>query len=916
MESMNLKSFLSNRFIKKDSGLFITNTRIGDKKTITGGSYHISDDDYDSFLKVYYNDIVLKNKKEYLTEKQLETDGAILIDLDLRYDYAVDKRHHTKKHILDIVCLYLDELKTMFQFDSESQVPVYVYEKQNVNRVESKNITKDGVHIVIGIKTARKCQIILRERIMSKIKTIWGDLPITNTWDEVFDEGITKGTVGWQLYGSRKPDNEPYKLTYHFDITKDKEDGELIFKSIDINNLTLDDFYKMSARYKEHSYLFMTTNFQDEYNGNTTTVTVKNPIHRQAYKNTDSNDVLKIKNMEELESCCNYFLESLKISEYDLREAYEYTNALPSSYYETGSFSKWIRVGWALCNISDRLFIAWIKMSSKQSKFNFNDIYGLWEKWQTFECNNSNGLTKRSIMYWVREESPTLYKKVLENSIDFFIDKTLEQMSLTASDNGKTPQGCGDYDIASVLYQLYKDEYVCASVKGNIWYCYNNHKWSELDSGTTLRKSISVDLREVYQSKAMKLLTALSHMEPEDEKRKYLKKKTEIIAGIIDRLSRTKDKQNIMTEAKEHFFDDKFLEKLDQNPYLLCFKNGVIDFRTQEFRKGRSDDFISKCTNINYVKIDPAKHSKAVSEIKDFMVKLFPVPELHKYMWDHLSSTLMGTCREQTINMYVGVGQNGKSVLVNLMEKVLGEYKGDVPLSLLTSKERTKIGGLAPELVQLKGVRYAVIQEPSKGDKINEGVMKQLTGGDPIQCRAPYMTKTLTYVPQFKLVVCSNEFMEIKSNDHGTWRRIRVVDFESLFTEKPDFDDTSKPFQYLLDKDLKEKFDTWKEIFASLLINHAYKTNGNVEDCTKVLASSTSYRESQDSIAEFIGTRIMAFDTGCLSKIIVAEQFRDWYQVNHGGRAPTMKDISIQIDKKFGHCLNGLWVGAQMRPII
>jgi len=312
MESVNLKSFLSNRFIKKDSGLGITNTRIGDKKTIPGGSYHISDNDYDSFLEVYYNDIVLKNKKEYLTEKQLDTDGAILIDLDLRYDYAVDKRHHTKKHILDIVCLYLDELKTMFQFDSESHVPVYVYEKQNVNRVESKNITKDGVHIVIGIKTARKCQIILRERIMSKIKTIWDDLPITNTWDEVFDEGITKGTVGWQLYGSRKPDNEPYKLTYHFDITKDNDDGELIFKSIDINKLTLDDFYKMSARYKDHPTIFMTTAFQTEFNGNTITVPIKqNPIHRQVNRYADSNDVLKIKNMEDLETCCNYFLESL-----------------------------------------------------------------------------------------------------------------------------------------------------------------------------------------------------------------------------------------------------------------------------------------------------------------------------------------------------------------------------------------------------------------------------------------------------------------------------------------------------------------------------------------------------------------------------------------------------------------------------
>ena len=63
--------------------------------------------------------------------------------------------------------------------------------------------------------------------------------------------------------------------------------------------------------------------------------------------------------------------------------------------------------------------------------------------------------------------------------------------------------------------------------------------------------------------------------------------------------------------------------------------------------------------------------------------------------------------------MYVGIGQNGKSVLVNLMEQVLGDCKGDVPLSLLT-QQRVKIGGVSPELVELKGVRYALIQEPSK----------------------------------------------------------------------------------------------------------------------------------------------------------------------------------------------------------
>jgi phage/plasmid-associated DNA primase len=61
------------------------------------------------------------------------------------------------------------------------------------------------------------------------------------------------------------------------------------------------------------------------------------------------------------------------------------------------------------------------------------------------------------------------------------------------------------------------------------------------------------------------------------------------------------------------------------------------------------------------------------------------------------------------------------------------------------------------------------------------------------------MPQTISFIPQFKLVVCSNEFMEIKSMDHGTWRRIRVVDF-TLFTEKPASDDPDKPYQYKLDK--------------------------------------------------------------------------------------------------------------------
>ena len=123
-----------------------------------------------------------------------------------------------------------------------------------------------------------------------------------------------------------------------------------------------------------------------------------------------------------------------------------------------------------------------------------------------------------------------------------------------------------------------------------------------------------------------------------------------------------------------------------------------------------------------------------------FLGSLFPIPELYEYMWDHLASILLGTSvgLNQTFTMYTGEGRNGKSVMISLMEKVLGDYKKDVNLTLITDK-RGKIGGATPEVLSLQGVRYAVMQEPQKGDVVNEGILKQLTSGkDPIQSRGLY----------------------------------------------------------------------------------------------------------------------------------------------------------------------------------
>ena len=75
-----------------------------------------------------------------------------------------------------------------------------------------------------------------------------------------------------------------------------------------------------------------------------------------------------------------------------------------------------------------------------------------------------------------------------------------------------------------------------------------------------------------------------------------------------------------------------------------------------------------------------------------------------RYMFDHLASVLLGTLDNQTFNIYTGSGRNGKSCLVDLMSKVLGDYKGTVP-TLITQK-RASIGSTSSEIVQLMGTRY------------------------------------------------------------------------------------------------------------------------------------------------------------------------------------------------------------------
>jgi phage/plasmid-associated DNA primase len=162
--------------------------------------------------------------------------------------------------------------------------------------------------------------------------------------------------------------------------------------------------------------------------------------------------------------------------------------------------------------------------------------------------------------------------------------------------------------------------------------------------------------------------------------------------------------------------------------------------------------------------------------------------------------------------------------------------------------------------------------------------------------------------------------MEIKSQDHGTWRRIRVVDFMSLFVENPKQGDIEKPYQFLLDKSIKEKFTYWKEVFASMLVKKAFDTKGIVNDCNIVMKSSNSYRENQDYIAEYLSERILPDTVGTIQKSELTSDFKLWYLGAYGTNPPKPKDIQLYMNRKYGeyklyNCWRGVRINYDNKPL-
>ena len=226
-----------------------------------------------------------------------------------------------------------------------------------------------------------------------------------------------------------------------------------------------------------------------------------------------------------------------------------------------------------------------------------------------------------------------------------------------------------------------------------------------------------------------------------------------------------------------------------------------------------------------------------------------PNKEHLDYLLAITSLCLEGNSGDNSFYIFTGSGGNGKSKYINLVENVFGEYSFTLPISFLTQK-RTNSNAANPEIINSIGKRFGKCQEPNNDpdnpEKINVGIMKEITGCDKLSCRGLYKGQ-IEFTPMFRLFLACNDLPDIPANDDGTWRRVKVIPFSSKFVENP-----TKSNEFKIDKNLDAKMKLWKEDFMALLWQYyqEYKHKDIIVP-KEFLEDIKKYRFNSNPILEF-----------------------------------------------------------------
>jgi P4 family phage/plasmid primase-like protien len=825
------------------------------------GKYNIREQDLEEFYQVY-NQVIEEGGIAGITEKP-ETIVPLIVDIDFRY--SLDKgirRYYKSTHIKEIIEVYQEIIEKIVKEPNEKMFYCCVLEKTGPSVYQG--VCKDGFHLHFPYFYTEhwvQKEYIRNEAIkMIKSKKILEDIPLIEGLEKVIDKNIPSNT--WLMYGSRKEiKSEPYLLTKRYNKDMELLQLKSVFKK---------KFNDAPLNWNLPRYLSIRGNYAaTELKSN---IVIKKEISK---KNS------KREYRRELED----ILSDLIISEQLLEMLNE---------ERANDYRQWMEIGWVLYNISEgheKGLNLWIQFSMKSDKFKEGECEKLWEKIEIRD------ITLGTLKHFARNDAPSEFNSWKDVQIN-----NLLQQGISMAHN----------DIAKILHIMFENRFICADVEKQIWYEFKGHRWIRDVKGFNLRSQLSHDLYNKYANLMREYSTKLTTEEDVIQKQ-IINSKILLISKLLDKLKNTTFKNSVMTEAMEYFYDKNFIDKMDENPYLLVCENGVYDSENKIFRDGRPEDYCTKTTGLYYHEFD--EDDASIIELNNIFKKIFVNPKLFKFFKQTASDLIRGGNRHKVFVIWTGSGDNGKSVCADLLEKAFGDYYYTPPTTILTGKQGQSANATA-EFLPCKGARVVVVSETDNADVLNCGTMKKLTGGDPFYARGLFK-EPIKINPQFKLILHCNKLPNVSAEDKASWNRIRVLPYESTFvkgnTAPKDIQQQNNKKMFPMDKSLKDKLHDLAEPFLYWLIKE-YEKFGDQDlyEPDEVTGATNVYHKTNDFYLQFLDERIIETKNNkdYITITLIYTLFKEWYKDSYPGRKiPSRIMVKESMEKKLGKQEKGVWKG-------
>ena len=843
---------------------FLNHYKTTDSKNETvssmkGGKYKIPSNECKRFYKLIRKSLSKGEELPPLTEK-IGKYHPLIFDFDLKYIENIDKQYLSLKFLKSLSEFLWICINDIIDVSDEAKYnTLYIMTKSKPYPCKKQGYqSKDGIHLVFPkIILDRDVYKILCNYIQEKQDEMFSifkddcEIPPSNLDDTLCDGKFSR----WLPYLCHKEGEESYKLKYVFIMTQGNSeqknqsliDGPTTFYTDEklMNDMSMiREGLNENVCYTEYTQ----TKLKSKSTNSSKMVSEGIPDTEDVYAAyyVDNNNVInpykiveeeKLKYVEGLVKC----LSDKRATEYD----------------------PWLSVGFCLHNINTNLLDEWKKFSSLSSSY---DESSCDKQWTLNDKSNFDGHKYGigSLVKWAKEDNEELFDKVKRESVETFVHKSVV--------NGTD----ADFLIAKVIHKFFEDEYMSMNVKDE-WYYFNGIRWERTVEGTKLRMAIHEKVWKIYHEYEPKYVelkqNAMNNAESDDERQDIQEGKTKEgrwlknIMNIKMKLLKDSYVTTLINSLRNLFYKKDIAEEFDSDVNTLGFENGIIDLKEGIFREGRPEDYITKTTNYS-IDYGETKLPVKVSNLQDilsrqipnysilkidlieFIEQIMPIKEVRDYTIRFLSKCLSGENRDEGFYIWTGSGGNGKSKLIELMQLVLGDYAGGLPVSLITSK-RSSSNSATPEMARTKGLRFVVMQEPEANECINIGLMKELTGNDKIIARGLFK-EPIEFIPQFKMLLMCNDLPAIPSNDDGTWRRLEVVDFISRFVDDKNKLDDSKHV-YRRDKSLRAKLRAWPTIFLSILLEEwlKYDKEGIIIP-PQVNNKTKSYRNENDIVGQWI----------------------------------------------------------------